>query len=248
MINLELIKNFKSIHFSELPDSMLINRVDTKYFFNSNLVTNLFDLLKDDYLIIDYGHGLLNNYITAYYDTDDLLFYNAHHNKRNRRLKVRQRTYTNSDLDYFEVKHKINGRTLKDRKKISLKNLGLNLENFSNQYLENTFVNEKIITTFDRITFVDLLKSERVTIDFDLQFSNNNNSKILKNVIILELKQDGLNRNSKIFSILKSLNIRESKFSKYFVGMNLLNSDIKYNNFKPIKQQLDKQNIKVENA
>lgn len=248
MINLELIKDFKSIHFSELPDSMLINRVDTKYFFNSDLIFKLFDLLKDDYLIIDYGHGLLNNYITAYYDTDDLLFYNAHHNRRNRRLKVRQRTYSNSHLDYFEIKHKINGRTQKDRKKISLKDIAYNLDKFSNQYLENTYVYEKIITIFDRITFVDLLKSERVTIDFNLQFSNYNSSKTLDNIIILELKQDGLNRNSKIISILKSLNIRKSKFSKYFVGMNLLNSDVKYNNFKPIKLQLDKLKIGVQNA
>ncbi len=249
MINKELIKDFGVIHFSELPDSMLINRVDSKYFFNSNLVETLFDLLKDDYQIIDYGHGLINDYYTIYYDTEDLQFYNAHHNRKNHRLKVRNRTYVNSELNYFEIKHKINGRTLKDRKRILVSDIDNKLEEFSHTQLDSKGkIEEQIVTKFNRITFVDKNKSERVTLDFDLLFNKDNKSKKMGNLIVLELKQDGINRNSKIFNILKTLEIRKSKFSKYFVGMNLLNNNLKYNNFKPIELRLKKQNIGVINA
>lgn len=244
IINNTILNNFGIVDNNLLPDSMLINRVDSKFFFHLDDLKEIILQIAKDYSIIDYGYGLVNNYLTEYYDTEDFVFYRHHHNKKNNRLKLRFRSYVNSEIDYFEIKRKKNGKTLKDRKKIFKNELNLHLESFKTKHNYQIEIETKLFTQFNRVTFVDHSKTERVTLDFNLKFYIDDTTSNLSDIVVLELKQERLNRNSSLFKILRNKNIRKSKFSKYFVGVNLLYPEIKNNTFKETKLKLDKMNIK----
>lgn len=244
MIKPQHIKDFEVINNNELPDQMLINRIDSKYFFNVEKIGSILESLKDNYYIVDYGGGLINDYLTKYYDTENLMFFRMHHNKKNNRLKVRQRTYLNSKLNYFEIKHKVNKRTFKERDKIDEGEPTSMIKDFEDNYLtDNSKLKQTLITEFKRITLVDKSKEERVTIDFNLKFRIRQNTKKMENLVILELKQNKINRSSKVFNLLRENKIYPANFSKYFVGISLLNKSVKYNNFKPISLKLQKLKI-----
>lgn len=248
----EVKYNFNVVHFSELPEQMLINRVDSKYFFNKNIIEEILLMIKNDYSIVDYGNGLINDYYTKYYDTENMIFFNMHHNRKNNRLKVRQRTYVNSKLNYFEVKHKINKRTIKEREVIknseiltSLKpSIKSKLKDFEDKYFtEDIKLKKTLVTKFDRITLVNKEKDERVTIDFNLIFKTKSSSMEMNNLVVLELKQSKINRSSIAYKTLRERGVFPTNFSKYFVGISLLNKKVKLNNFKPIRLKLKKLNI-----
>ncbi len=244
MIKLQHIKDFEVINSNILPDQMLINRVDSKYLFNIENTISILNSLKDHYYIVDYGGGLINDYLTKYYDTDNMMFFRMHHNKKNNRLKVRQRTYLNSKLNFFEIKHKINRRTFKERDKFDEGEPTSMIKDFEENYLPyKSKLKQTLITEFKRITLVDKYKKERVTIDFNLKFRVKQDSVKMENLVILELKQNKINRSSKVFSLLRENKIYPANFSKYFVGVSLLNKSVKYNNFKPISLKLKKLKI-----
>jgi len=71
-----------------------------------------------------------------------------------------------------------------------------------------------------------------LTIDFHLQFAKDDNVKQLSNLVIAEVKQENVNRDSQVMKILKDFSIREASFSKYATGCALLNPQLKYNKFK----------------
>jgi hypothetical protein len=74
--------------------------------------------------------------------------------------------------------------------------------------------------------------NERVTIDFNLSFTKDQEVKSLDKIIIVEVKQEGVNRNSPIIQALR--NSREYPFSisKYCIGVLQHFQDVKYNRFK----------------
>jgi len=67
-----------------------------------------------------------------------------------------------------------------------------------------------------------------------------NNKVDLSEPIIIEVKQSGLNRNSKINTLLRSKQIRPQRLSKYCIGCILLDDKLKYNRFKSRLLDLNK--------
>ena len=94
---------------------------------------------------------------------------------------------------------------------------------------------------FHRITLVNYGKSERLTIDFDIQFHNFDTDREdnTGNLVIVELKRDG-NVYSPILAMLRDLRIKPHGFSKYCIGSVLTNPDLKRNRFKPKLKSLQK--------
>ena len=86
---------------------------------------------------------------------------------------------------------------------------------------------------FNRITLVNSKKTERLTIDFNLEFHHLRSGlrDKLKQTAIIELKRDG-NVPSPALGILWKTRIKRSGFSKYCIGSALTNKDLKSNNFK----------------
>ena len=84
-------------------------------------------------------------------------------------------------------------------------------------------------------------KTERLTIDFNVQFHNLETGEKGKEneLVIIELKRDGLVF-SPIKQLLIQLRIKPFGFSKYCIGSLLTNKDLKRNLFKPKVIQIRK--------
>ena len=182
-------------------------------------------------------------YESQYYDTDQMEFYLAHHNQRKGRYKVRTRHYLDTQTKFFEIKKKDHKNTTsKMRRIIDGHNESTLLEQCiqSIDQLNGKHLNKTITTTFNRITLVSEDLKERLTIDSDLSFYSPDQLSIrYKKLIVYELKQGKLNRQSDFSQYLRQLKIRPRSFSKYCLGVSEL-YNIKHNRFLQQRRAISK--------
>lgn len=237
------LKSFEPITLAEMDEVKLMNRTDTKFVFERPLLPSLLDKLSQEYKILNVEGNLISEYKTLYFDTADFKFYMDHHNGRENRFKVRIRNYVQSKLFFLEIKNKKKGRTIKSR--IRLEDFEVTLGNKSANYVDEvvgkgTMVESKLWNGFSRITLVQQKIKERLTLDLGLNFSWNEIEKRYDHIVIAELKQENVNRESLFYSLMKQNQIRPSGMSKYCVGVISLYSDLKYNVFKEKLLLIDK--------
>jgi hypothetical protein len=165
--------------------------------------------------------------------------YTMHHNGRLVRQKIRVRTYLDSGDTFLEVKNKNNhGRTKKKRMTVgSIHTLredgGDTLLAKHAHYLLDDLV-PKVENRFERITLVNMAKTERLTIDCHVKFHHCETDihSTYDRLVIIELKRDG-NVYSPVKDMLRELRIKPSGFSKYCIGSALTKPTLKRNRFKP---------------
>ena len=191
----------------------------------------------------------LSPYNSIYFDTPTLRMFMDHRNKKLRRQKVRTRVYVNSSDSYLEIKLKNNkGRTKKKRTSIPLSEM----EDFSKDkeatdYLANYSafsideLSPELSTEFDRITLVNPSKTERLTIDIGLHFTNYRNGKkaSLEDAVIIELKQDG-RASSQIKGIFLNHRVKPLRLSKYCVAVTLTDPSVRSGRFKEKVRAIEK--------
>ncbi len=97
-----------------------------------------------------------------------------------------------------------------------------------------------ILIDFQRITLVNKNFEDRCTIDFNLVARNETNSFKFENVVIAEAKQEKASAGSLFNKILHQNKIKPSRFSKYCMGMAMINPDLKANRFKTRLRKIDK--------
>ena len=213
----------------------LLNRTDTKFVFGIDQLPEILDKVKDDYQVLEVSGNRISRYKTLYFDTEKFDFYMHHHNGWVDRFKVRMRKYIESNLCFLEIKHKVKGRTVKSRTKIS--DFELELSNDSNDYISNilytpTDLEAKLWNSFSRITLVNNAKKERMTIDLDLGFEFGDRKGDGSHVVIAEVKQEKASRDSALIQTVKKMGIRPLRISKYCIGTVMLYPELKYNKFK----------------
>lgn len=244
------LNNFSPISLEEMSAVKLMNRTDTKFVTNRKTLIKLLDMASEEYFAQEIDGEKIAAYHTLYYDTPDNAMYIAHHNGKKFRQKLRVRSYVASNQHFLEVKTKNNkGRTKKKRVVMSEENFSFSQGDIISVTNENLnpysdFLNErlwlspelmmpKIENQFQRITLVNKGMTERLTIDHNLAFRNfeTGNSRLLEDIVIIELKRDGL-QPSPILPLLNKLRIFPMGFSKYCIGMAMTNPDLKQNRFK----------------
>lgn len=239
------INKFSKISLEEMNSVKLMDRVESKFLLSIDDLPRIFNEVENDYRIVNINDNLIPEYKTVYFDTDDMLFYNEHHRKRNERYKVRFRNYVNSNITFFEVKHKKNGRVNKKRIQVANEEFKLNDENrefLEESKLDKLNLDRKLTNHYSRITLVSNHTIERVTFDINVRFNHGENSSSLDNLVIVELKQAELSRLSPIYLALRKANIKPFKLSKYCVGLiKTYGLDvIKYNRFKKKLLKIEK--------
>lgn len=222
----------------------LLKRYDTKFLFHEKHLKTVIDHLSQHYEILEIGRSRDFRYENLYYDTDDYFFYHQHHNQRLNRYKVRCRRYVESDRCYFEVKFKSNrNKTIKSRLLLNDKNFTDELSDESKTFARNAIlmingdiidhVKPKMRVKYNRITFANKAKKERITIDRNLTYTDNAaQSRSINNLVIAELKSEKFSPNSEFYQYLKNLEIFPVKFSKYCMGIAINEKNIKHNRFK----------------
>lgn len=250
-----IIQKFQPISLEEMGGIRLMNRTDTKFVTTIDNLQALLEMAVDAYRIQEID-GMRNmNYSTIYFDSPDYAFYNAHHDGHAGRQKVRIRSYVDSQMSFLEVKTKDNhGKTHKSRIKAMMMSIGNDQQmpslasnpqakDFLHQNLRINpqELEQKIENRFHRITLVNKAKTERLTIDTDLEFHNLTTGLdcSLSHLAIIELKRDGL-QPSPILGMLRELRIHPSGFSKYCIGEALTNPSLRTNRMKPRLQKLMK--------
>lgn len=240
----QLLSNFRSISLSEMNDVALMKRVDTKYILTSSQVAHVLQQLVNDYRILDIKGKRLMQYSTLYFDTEENRFYQDHHNQKATRKKIRMRKYVDSDLSFLEVK-KRNNKNVTEKSRIKIEDIEEQLSDEANDFLQKNMatvpaLKPNLFSKFKRLTLVNKEQKERVTIDTDLRYEANDEELSIPNIAIVEVKQEGINRSTKIRQVLKSQNIRVSSISKYCLGITNLYKEIKQNRFKPLNLKIKK--------
>ena len=244
------VERFAPITLEEMDGVKLLNRIDTKFLTDElTLVKVLEDALSQGYAALFVDGARLSRYNSIYYDTPSLKMFLDHHNRRLVRQKVRTRTYLNSGLTFLEIKRKNNhGRTRK--KRIVLP--GEELMNFAGdasacEYLRrhSDFSAEDLdvvlCTSFSRITLVNPARTERITIDTDIHFTNfrTGHRACLEDAVIIELKQDS-HSSSQMKGILLGNRVKPASLSKYCIAVTLTDPCVKSNRFKTKVRRIEK--------
>lgn len=224
------------ISLEQLDANKLMNRIDTKFIFNTALLSEILERVKNDYQVLEIENRRVFNYESLYFDTQSFKFYNDHHNGRPNRTKVRYRKYVDTGDVYFEVKQRVKDfRT--DKHRIKRDEIYTELKSEETNLLDELHINElnleeKIWILYKRITLSSISTLERVTIDLNMEFDTKNNHKEFPDLIVAEVKQDRFSRTSSFVSALRKCNIPSFRISKYAIAIAMMEENIKANEFK----------------
>lgn len=231
------VSRFERITLPEMDSVKLMDRMDTKYLAPFHLLPEILSEAKEFYKILEVNGERINTYDTLYYDTDSLNLYYNHHSGRRNRYKVRFRNYVSSGVSFFEIKHKTNkGRTFKTR----IKQPNAFEETIAGDkadFLENTTpisageLKGNLWVHYKRMTLVNKNTPERITIDIELNFRNNEHESQFEKLVVVEVKQPKAG-GSPIKEILKKHNLRPGALSKYCLGVMTTHPEVRYNRFK----------------
>jgi len=233
--------DFPAISLDEMDDVKLMDRTDSKFILPFHVLLQVLSEIGGSYRVLTIGAHRVFSYRTEYFDTPDFSMFTDHHNGKLNRFKIRQREYIESKLRFLEIKFKSNkGRVIKDRIRQDLPDSHA-FKGFISKHTpyNPAHLNRTIINNFNRFTLVDNKLKERVTTDFNVTFSDGAQQVSLNGLVIIEVKQNRVNKESFIFQVLKKYNVRPASISKYCVGISLLR-DQKANNFKKVLLKINK--------
>lgn len=240
-----LIQAFDGIRLSEIQGASLLDRVDTKYILGLDQLCVILPRVINDYRALTIHDVRLHAYQTLYFDTRAFSFYQQHHNGIASRYKVRARKYVDSNLAFFEVKHRTNQRrTVKSRLPIDdlITHLDGELIDFTQSHApcDAAALEPKLWNEYLRMTLVSKDRPERVTLDVNLRYRWGESVSLLPGIVIVEVKQAHRTQSAAFIQQMRRLNIRPMSYSKYAAGVYSLYGSVKANNFKPQQQRVHK--------
>ena len=158
---------------------------------------------------------------SLYFDKKKLDFFNLSEEGVTPRLKVRIRGYDEGILNNLEIKTTNNYH----REKIVIKefnNDNYNLHSTLRKLGISSILQKKIRVKYKR-SYYKLDNIGRVTIDRNIEFlppdkSFDNAKKINQIILEVKIQSENIDKNS----IEQKINFRETRFSKYCIGMNFL--------------------------
>ncbi len=158
---------------------------------------------------------------SIYFDTKDLQFFSLSEEGVTPRFKIRLRGYNNEKPSNLEIKKTKNYH----REKIVLKNFQFNsfeLHKTLKNMGINNIVDQKIRVKYLR-SYYELKDLGRITMDENIEFFNpskefRNPKKINKIILEVKIQRKEIDKNH----VEKIINLKESRFSKYCIGINCL--------------------------
>lgn len=238
------LERFDPITLDEMDGVKLMDRTDLKFNFHIRHLPEFLNSVRDQYKVLEVKGTRMSRYETLYYDTPAYDLYKTHHQGKPARFKIRARKYVESDLNFFEVKHKNNkGRTIKTRvkKKIAGNAIAGNASEHLKEKtgMESDHLEAKLWVNYTRITLVNRFEQERLTIDIDLEVKNDESAFNFDGLVIVEAKMSK-QQVTPFVKLLKEKHIRQGGMSKYCMAVSKLVPGIKSNNFKPKLLTVDK--------
>jgi hypothetical protein len=205
-------------------------RVDRKYVVPVDLFATAVELMGDRLCALQIDERRLFRYESVYFDTPDLAAYRQHAHGRRRRVKVRTRTYLDSEECLLEFKWVgARGETVKERypyplasrRELDATGRTLALDRVGSR-IDTTSLGPVLTTAYERATLVDAVAGYRLTCDVGLRFEDGTGrcSGPRVGLVVLETKTTGAE--SAVDRVLRRLGARPLALSKYCVGMAVL--------------------------
>ena len=229
------LTQFSAVSLKDLDSVKLMNRVDQKFILTNKQLHQLLPELAKHYNVLEIGGKRIFSYDSLYFDTPTLDFYRDHHNGKPNRVKIRRRAYIDTGTGYFEVKRKVKGyRTEKYRVKSPFLAPEIAAEKLllRTHHLDALTITPNMNVRYKRITLTGMHLSERITIDTQLEFEHNQRFERIDGLVIIEVKQDLVKRESPVIQLLRKQQNRPFGISKYALGIVLLNISSKTNAFR----------------
>lgn len=238
------LSGFDRIGLAELGGASLMRRQDTKFMFRASALAASLAGLEREYAVLEVCGSSVQEYLTRYFDTASLELFAAHHRGMGERVKVRERQYLATGQLFLEVKHRSNkGVTTKTRAEASAWDEALDVETLpvgealTRSDRARILAGGRLVPTlwngYRRITLVRKGRSERVTIDLGLSYSDDAKRYQSEAIAIAEVKQARIDLSSPFMLRLRALGLRPAGFSKYCMGVGLLRPEVKHNRLKP---------------
>jgi hypothetical protein len=245
LLEARALDGFEPVSPELLAQRDLLQRTDTKYLLPRRLLPELLACLDRDYRVLHTGEQPSAVYITRYLDTPSFELFHDHRRGKRRRFKVRLRHYPDRRLSYLEVKGKSSsGGTRKWRRPLAYLCEQLSRDDFqfvSGQTpLDGASLVPSLVTEFHRITLVGIELPERITLDMDLKFANDESSHALSGVLVIEVKQSRFFRRSPVVQALARYRALPGSTSKYCVGTMLLRPDLRHNRLRPTLARIER--------
>jgi hypothetical protein len=241
---IDLITGFDTVSLSDTKAFQLFNRVDVKYLTTIETVLDCLPHLQSHYQIVTANGSKLVDYRTIYFDSPELKMYHDHHNGRKSRYKIRYREYAQTGDRFLEIKHKQAGVTHK--KRVAVDRFSLPLNGGTREFIESntpyevTQLKPVVRTEFIRLTLINKMVCERITIDLGVMFDEFGHHYEMPNLAIVEIKKQRDGHCSVLSDCLKERLVRPVSISKYCVGIAKLYPHIKYNQFKSVMRLIEK--------
>jgi hypothetical protein len=241
------LPDFDPVTLEEMDQVKLMDRFDKKFLFPVHKLQEVLSAISKSYRVLQINEKRIMSYTSMYYDTLGFVMYNDHHNRKLNRFKIRKREYLDSGDVFLEIKFKSNkGRTRKKRIEISNRHMAFCKD-------EKKFIKKltpyrpkmlypSINNNFERITLVHKSSPERVTLDLNLTYRMGEKNAQLASLCVAEIKQSRNAGTSDIEHVFRQNRILPMNFSKYCMGLIMVNPSIKYNRFKQKFIQLKKIN------
>ena len=230
--------HFDPVELRRLETTAMADRIDTKFLLTPDQLLSCLELLRDSHRVLEIKSVRLHRYRTLYFDTSGFDFYLRHHNGGRNSYKVRSRQYLDSGLSFLEIKKKISSnRSVKTRTETPafVTRMTLDTDRFieANSPVEARRLEPTLCNSFDRITLLSKTGPERLTLDVHLVYRNEAGRVTLPGMAIAELKQEDMDRASIVFRHMSSLRVRPTGFSKYCIGVPMLNPHVRHNRIRP---------------
>ncbi|MDC0434139.1 polyphosphate polymerase domain-containing protein [bacterium] len=246
MVSQAEIQRYVPHTLDSLSKAALMSRVDTKFLVPARMLGDLLAVMRSSYSILEIDGQRSFDYLTTYYDTAQYTHYLAHHNGRCNRFKIRKRSYVASGSSFLEVKFKdIRKRTTKSRVPCNAHWQKLDTPSLhfltSKGIVEPDKLNAVQTGRYKRLALANEACGERLTIDCNLSFRDEYSGSYyqLGSWVVVEVKQDVMDRQSAFFAWADKQGLREISFSKYCMGVYFTGpKSIKRNNFHPVAHHL----------
>jgi hypothetical protein len=236
----ESLQALAPISLEEINGDSLMDRVELKYIFSVNKLSQLVDLMRDNYYVLEIKNTRALPYYSTYLDTSEYLFYNQHSRGELARHKIRYRKYEINGDSFLEIKMRSNkNRILKWRIESTFQP-DLYDENalaFMKEYLpvDSSLLTPVLINRFNRITVAGKDSDERITLDYNINFTDPVTGLFteMPYLAVVEMKKPAFSHHSLFNSMVKQMNIHPEGFSKYCTGSAILKNELKKNMVKP---------------
>ena len=233
------LSDFPSISLEEVQKASLLRRKDRKYIFSYVDLAQVLRRVEQYYRVLEIEGIRSHPYNTYYYDTHDLEMYHKHHRSMANRHKIRFREYGTSEVVFLEVKMK-NSKGITEKNRVRTEGKDASFLSKEEKFLTSyspyggAAISQALENSFKRVTLVNESQSERITLDYNLSFTGNglNGGIELPGISIAEIKFEKHLSGSPFHHALRQSKITSRRFSKYAIGMALVNPELKQNRFK----------------